>query len=108
FLLAGCLLSLASITIAAINGWNRGTASQLEQIVWSAASIGLALLSISGVSMVFNSKGVIRKVVALAVYLFSVIFTGVAAIGSQGSSRTINELTSNSQTEPTAVLQSQI
>lgn len=85
FLTAGTLLALASIAIAALNGWSRG-ASPLESTVWAAAGIALALVSLFGLSQVLTNHGQ-RRTAAGVAWLLSLIFTVVAALGSQHGGR---------------------
>ena len=85
FLTAGTLLALASIAIAALNGWSRG-ASMYESFVWAAAGIALALVSLFGLSLVLTNHGPRRTAAGIA-WLFGLIFIVVAALGSQHGGR---------------------
>jgi hypothetical protein len=95
FTTAGLLLCAVSITIAAHNGWNRG-ATFTDQVVWAGAGVALALLSVSGMSMVLISRGATRKALAGTVYLLGLGFTAIAAVGSQHAGRDFNAATSES------------
>ncbi len=85
FLAAGTLLGLASIAIAALNGWSRG-ASLAESLVWAAAGIALALVSLFGLSLVLANHGQARATAGIA-WLLGLTFTVVAALGSQHGGR---------------------
>jgi hypothetical protein len=95
FTAAGLLLCGVSITIAAHNGWQRG-ATFTDQIVWAGAGTALALLSVSGMSMVLISRGATRKALAGTVYLLGLGFTAIAAVGSQHAGRDFNAATADS------------
>ena len=85
FLTAGTLLALASIAIAALNGWARG-ASIPESLVWAAAGIALALVSLFGLSMMLTHHGAPRAA-ASGAWLLGLAFTVIAALGSQHGGR---------------------
>jgi hypothetical protein len=85
FLTAGTLLALASIAIAALNGWSRG-ASLPESLVWAAAGIALALVSLFGLSLMLTHQGQRRAAAGIA-WLLGLTFTVIAALGSQHGGR---------------------
>ena len=85
FLTSGTLLGLASIAIAALNGWSRG-ASLPESTIWAAAGIALALVSLFGLSFALTCNGQSRTVACTA-WLLGLTFTVVAALGSQHGGR---------------------
>jgi hypothetical protein len=84
-LTAGTLLALASVAIAALNGWSRG-ASLPESVIWAAAGIALALVSLFGLSFALTCNGQARTVACTA-WLLGLTFTVVAALGSQHGGR---------------------
>lgn len=85
FLVAGALLSLASVSLAALNGWSRG-ASIYESLIWSGAGIALALVSLFGLSLMLTHHGQARRAAGLA-WALGLSFTLVAALGSQHGGR---------------------
>ena len=85
FLTAGTLLALASVAIAALNGWSRG-ASLPESTIWAAAGIALALVSLFGLSLVLTHHGQARTTAGVA-WVLGLTFTVVAALGSQHGGR---------------------
>lgn len=85
FLAAGTLLALASVAIAALNGWSRG-ASLPESLVWAGAGIALALVSLFGLSLMLTHHGQQRATAGIA-WALGLTFTVVAALGSQHGGR---------------------
>ena len=96
FLTAGTLLALASIAIAALNGWSRG-ASLPESLVWAAAGIALALVSLFGLSLMLTHHGQARTTAGIA-WSLALIFTVVAALGSQHGGRELAGRTDDAAT----------
>jgi hypothetical protein len=96
FLTAGTLLALASIAIAGLNGWSRG-ASLGESIIWAAAGIALALVSLFGLSFALTCNGQARTTAGIA-WLLGLTFTVVAALGSQHGGRELAGRTDDAST----------
>ncbi len=103
FLTAGTLLALASISIAALNGWSRG-ASPPESLVWAGAGIALALVSLFGFSLMLTHHGA-RRTAASAAWLLGLAFTITAALGSQHSGRELAARTDDAITGERARLE---
>jgi hypothetical protein len=91
FLLAGLLRASTSIVIAGLNGFNRG-ATLPEAVIWCGAGVGLALISLAGISGALTNTGS-RRILAAVAYVFGLSFTVVAALGSQHGGRSSNEAT---------------
>ena len=89
-------MALASIAIAALNGWSRGT-SLPESLVWAAAGIALALVSLFGLSMMLTHQGKPRTTAGIA-WVLGLTFTVVAALGSQHGGRELASRTDGAAT----------
>jgi hypothetical protein len=89
--LAGVLLATASIVIAGLNGYGRG-ATRIEAIIWAGIGVGLALISLIGISSTLIHTGA-RRILAVIAYVFGLSFTVIAALGSQHGGRALNEAT---------------
>lgn len=85
FLVAGVLLALTSVSLAALSGWSRG-ASLPESLIWAGAGIALALVSLFGLSLALTCNATSRAA-ATAAWLLALSFTVVAALGSQHGGR---------------------
>ena len=95
-LFAGILLSLVSVALAAQAGWHRG-ATQLEQTVWAAAGVALAIVSLTGLSAARQCSETMRRA-ALGAWLLALAFVLVSGLGSQHGGR---ELASRTDTAAT-------
>lgn len=104
FSAAGFLLALASISIAALNGWARG-ASPPESAVWAGAGIALALISLFGFSLALTCNGA-KRTAASAAWLLGLAFTITAALGSQHGGRELAARTDGAITGERARLES--
>lgn len=104
FLMAGTLLALASIAIAALNGWARG-ASLPESVIWAGAGCALALVSLFGLSLALTCNGA-RQASACTAWLLALSFTIVAALGSQHGGRELAARTDGAITGERARLES--
>ena len=81
FLIAGTLLSGTSLALAGLAGWNKG-ATPYESVIWCVASLALSICSLAGIGATLNSKGFIRRFLALCVYLARLAVTMIAGLGS--------------------------
>jgi hypothetical protein len=95
-LVAGLLLAVVSIALAASAGWSRG-ASQLESAIWAAAGTALAIVSLTGLSAALASSGTTRRA-AFAAWGLSLAFVVVAGLGSQHGGREAATRTDNANT----------
>jgi hypothetical protein len=68
-----------------------------EAVIWCGAGVGLALISLAGISGALTNTGS-RRILAAVAYVFGLSFTVVAALGSQHGGRSLNEATATALT----------